>query len=202
MKIIKSVWLVAIFAAAFVINASAYQLNLINGPAYTNATVILVTGTNGAGGYTYSTNQVGVVATTATNYYNPPTIASYSTTSVAASQANPTNWPSLGFSLTGYPGTAYGPANNLGLETLVYLTATNSSSTLITIHYGASDGFINWSNYFVQTLTIPANTLYVQAWTNITTGALPFMYVQQVDNPGATGAITNLLIDAVTKPGL
>ena len=132
-----------------------------------------------------------------------PTIVSLgNNTSVASSQSNLTNWPSLGFSLTGYPNTLYGPASNLGLNTYLNLTATNSSATAITIHYAGSDGYYWWSNYFVQTITILANTNTIQFWTNTATGALPYMTLQQIDNPGATGALTNIVITESEKPGL
>lgn len=204
MQTLKRLMLAAAIGAVAILTASANSTVLLNGPAFTNATVVLQTGTNGAGGFTYSTNQVGVVATTATNYYNMPALAGIvpGQSAISVSQSNGTNWPSSGFPLMGYPNTLYGPSSLLLDNKTVILNVTNSSSTLITFHYAGFDGNQWTSNAFVQTITVPVNTLLVAASTNWTTGGWQAVCLQQVDNPGATGSLTNLYDAMACKPGL
>jgi len=183
---IAVVSLLAVFAS----QAGNY-ISLINGLAYTNATIVLQTATNA-----WTTNQVGVVLGSTNNYYN-----------LAAGlgiQTNPTNQPSCGFSPQGnYPGTLYGPFKNATFVKSAALTATNSSSTTLTFVYAGSIDASMWaSNYYTETYIIPVNkkTIYAVATTN-DFGAMPIVALQEIDNSGVAD-VTNIVLEVNGKPGL
>ena len=197
MKIIKSICLAGAIAFAGLLTANATTTVLISGPAAAGVTNIAVNGTNYATGY---------VPAAATNYYNMPTVAAMgNNTSVASSQSNTNQFPSAAVSLTGYPNTLYGPANNVGFMTTINEQATNATTTIVKFVYAGSDGYNWYSNYFAYTVTIPQSiTTNLSAiwWTNVTTGALPFLALQEIDNTNASLVITNIVITASEKPGL
>ena len=151
--------------------------------------------TNTAGALT--NNQFsGVVANATTNYYTLSTgIGTQSATNV---------WPSAGFTLIGYPNTLYGPFNNTEFYINGGLLASNASSTAIVVRFAGSIDGANWySNYFALPYTIPATAVTtIGPWvTNTATGGMPFMCIQQVENPGAN-VLSNLTVEVVGKPGL
>lgn len=162
----------------------------------TNFNVILgPTGTNTSGAYTNNA-QTGVVLGTSNNIFN--------LANSVGTQATTNFWPSVGMTLlTQYPNTYAPPANNLTLVTQCSLMATNATSTVLVFKYAASaDGAIWATNYYQQAYTIPINSLggFV-AQTNITTGAMPFVALQEIDNPGAN-IVTNVVLEASAKSGL
>lgn len=152
-------------------------------------------GTNSSGVITNNAS-TGVVLGASTNFFN--------LSSTSGNQPNTNLWPSVGWTmLTSYPNTYAPPANNLTLYTAGALTATNATSTAITFRYaGSVDGSLWVSNYFVQTYTVAINSFTPgPILTNTTTGALPFVALQEIDNPGVA-AFTNALLEASAKPGL
>lgn len=190
MKTIKKIiLLIALFVTAHVAEAATY-VSLIDGRLYTNNTVAV--------GATYPTNtlQLGVVLGAATNSHNMGV-----TTGV---QVNTNQWPSLGFSPQGgFPNTLQGPYAQVQIGVYGELPATNATSTSITIRWaGSIDGTLWQSNYLQTVYVIPVNTklqgLYL---TNTQTGPLPYMCVQQIENPGVA-FLTNLVIQVSGKPGL
>jgi hypothetical protein len=192
--------LLSVMMLAATVAWSAPFTTLFNGTAYTNFSAAVGGGTNTSGAYTNNV-QVGVILAASTNYYTLGT-------GTGTQPAQPTSsWPSCGFSPAAlYPGTLYGPFNNLGIYQSLPLQATNASSTALTIAWAGSPDGVYWvSNYFVETYTIPVNSFLPSVpslmFTNISTGALPYMCLQSIINPGAN-AITNAIIEVGGKPGL
>ncbi len=83
------------------------------------------------------------------------------------------------------------------------LPATNASSTSVIIRWaGSVDGSLWKSNYITTTYVIPVNTTQAGLYlTNTLTGALPYMCIQQIENPGVA-FLTNIVVEVSGKPGL
>jgi hypothetical protein len=158
------------------------------------------TGTNSAGVYTNNAT-TGVVLGATTNTFN----LTYATLEPQSSQANTNLWPSESWSLNStYPNTYASPANNLTLALNLNLTATNASSTTITVRYAATPDGVSWiSNYLAMIYVVPINSTNAAAetYTNITTGAMAGFAIQAIENPGVATA-TNVVISANQKPGI
>ena len=176
-----SLILAAIFGLAISVQALPTTV-LINGPLYTNATVVV-----GA-----STNQYGVVLGAATNSFN--------LSSGIGTQLNTNLWPSAGFSLVGYPNTLYGPFSTACIAINGALTATNASSTTITYRFAASnDGTLWVTNYASYTQVIAVNsTTATMTLTNVNFGAIPYLALSSIENPGVA-AVTNIVISVSGK---
>ncbi|MDE2099878.1 MAG: hypothetical protein KGL39_21675 [Patescibacteria group bacterium] len=201
MKKLKIVSLAAmIVCIASLVGAASYSL--LDGRTSTNLNVKYnapITGTNSSGVIT-NNFQLGTVPGSSNIMWQ-----------LSASQGsqpfNGTNGflPSAGITAIGYPGTLYGPFNNLSITTQAALVATNASSTTITFRFaGSNDGNLWLTNYFVQSYVIPINSttpVIPVAITNITLGGLPYFALQEIDNPGAS-AVTNIVIQATGKTGL
>lgn len=170
-------------------NQSGTNFNVAVGP----------TGTNSSGVYTNNA-LTGVVLGATTNFFN----LSGSAQLPATSQPNTNLWPSASWSLlTTYPNTYAAASANLQFYFQLPLTATNATSTAVVLRFaGSVDGSLWVSNYFNYTYTIPVNTLNAGGvLTNINTGALPFIALQAIENPGVA-AITNAVVEASQKPTL
>ncbi len=173
---------------------------MLDGRLYTSANVAYNSGTNGAGTVT-NNFQLGVVP-------GSSNVLWYLGAGMGLQPGLGTNGylPSAGIIPQGnYPGTLYGPFSNMGILTTASLTATNASSTTITIRYaGSIDGSLWYTNFYVQTYIIPVNSLTPAipiAYSNVVTAGMPFINLQQIDNPGVA-ALTNIIIEASGKPGL
>lgn len=186
-KFLKPLTLIACACALVAFNADAGLNQLINGTAYTTATVKI------AG----VTNQIGVVAGASTNVYNLAT--------GMGTQGNTNLWPSAGFTLVGYPNTLYGPADTVSIATTLSLTATNATSTDITFRYAGSDDGVRWvTNLFSVTYTVPVNVKTAAnptIQTNYSAGALSYISLYSIENPGVA-AVTNITLTANTKTGI
>ena len=85
--------------------------------------------------------------------------------------------------------------------------ATNATSTAVVFRFaGSVDGVLWATNAFVFTYTIPINSLTPNnvpssVLTNTATGALPYMCLQDIENPGVS-ALTNIVVEVSGKPGL
>ena len=165
--------MVAVLGTTF--SSQALMTTVVNGPAYTNATVLV--GTN--------TLQNGVVAAVSTNYYN---LAKGS-----GVQVNTNAWPSAYVSAQGgFPGALGGPSR----YEQFYINSTGTG-TIPIVFAGTVDG----SNFVTNFLTInyPAGSPYM---TNVDLGALPGLGLYSVANTNAATAVSNLLIEVSGKPGI
>jgi hypothetical protein len=192
MKTIKYLILLigVIIAILFAQTARAFPLTLIDGTLTTNVSIAV--------GATYPTNTIypGVVLGLATNTYNLYNGIGY--------QANTNLWPSVGFSPLGsYPNTVYGPFRNVEFYIAGDLQATNTTSTAVVYRFAGSVDGNRWvSNYYTFTETVAVNTKSPGAWiTNFDTGAMPYISLQTIENPGAN-ALTNIILIENGKPGL
>lgn len=193
--------LVSLLLALGVAAAQAGPITLINGSLYTNNNVTVGNSlTNSSGIYT-NNFQIGVVLGTSNVLFN---------LGANGSQANTNLWPAVSFtpgggngSGQGYPNTLYGPYSATEFYLSFNLVATNTTATtLTTIWAGSVDG-INWStNWLTLTQIIGVNSTGTNAvLTNIVTGGLPWVSLQEIENPG-TQAVTNMLFEVNGKPGL
>lgn len=179
--------------------AGQFPTYLVNGPAYTNKTVIANS----------LTNQIGVIAPLTTNSYNLVIGSSgYSSASyLAGGTQTATNlWPSVAFnSSPGYPLTLYGPVNNVTLQCQFSCPpggTTNAAGGLVLVFARSVDG-INWvTNSDTWGLPLSANaTNSLPAQTNITLNGDIFLGLQALYNTNAI-TITNILLEAGSKPGI
>ena len=204
-KIVSSLTNLLLLVALMIMlanQAKAFSLTAINGNLYTNATAPYyqsVANTNSSG--VISNNfQVGVVPGSSNVFWTLSTSQSYQVN-------NGTNvlWlPSEPISLIGYPGTLYGPANNLTVAVTGSLMASNASSTSLVFQFAGYDGYLWITNYLTMTYIVPvnySNAVTTVLSTNIQTGGMQYLALQQINNPGVA-AFTNIVLDFATKPGL
>lgn len=200
-------------AVSLGLSAQAVQYNLLNGNLYTNANAVynqIASATNSSG--VYSNNfQLGVVPGASNVFW---TVSNVAGTQPTYTMTNPTPsfLPALPFPLAGtpptgiggYPNTLYGPANNVTISVSGALMATNGSSTTITFTFAGYDGTLITSNYLSMGYIVPINSTTATVptlTTNITTGGMPWLILQNINNPGVA-AFTNAVIDLNTKPGI
>ncbi len=82
------------------------------------------------------------------------------------------------------------------------LRCDGANSTAQTFRFDAGDGAGNWvTNALTPMSVTPNGTSWVTARTNLNVHGAPSIRVRVIENPGA-GAITNLLINAWSKPGI
>lgn len=202
MKKVFSIIALAVFAVCANASTIAYPglMWSLPSPATNYNVAVGTTGTNSAGVYTNNAT-TGTVLGASTNTFNLTSGSLFPSTA----QANTNLWPSVSWGLNStYPNTYQEPANNLTLYLNGNITATNASSTTITARFAGSPDGINWvSNYFAFTYIVPINSTNATAGslTNTTTGGLPFIALQSIENPGVA-MFTNVVVSASQKPGI
>ena len=114
--------------------------------------------------------------------------------------------PALPISMRGnYPNSLTAPSRMLSVEISGYLMATNATSTAVVFQFAKTDSGKVWmTNAFTAAYTIAVNSTTPTGivWmTNIDTGGDGFYALQQINNPGVA-ALTNIIINMESKPGL
>jgi len=209
---IKSLLLVCLFAVtAFTARAGNLSGFLVNGPAFTTNTVLV-----GVTNY-----QNGVITPAWTNTFNTWTayspggysisgtnaVISFSNPSangfiVTGGQVNTNLWPVRAVNLAaGYPGTLYGPVNNVNIFYSGSLIATNATSTSLVFTWASSNDGTNVFTTHTDTIVVPILTKAFSYMTNFTTGGAGWLMEQSEVNPGAA-VVTNLVIEPGAKAGI
>jgi hypothetical protein len=211
---IKSLLLVCLFAAA-ALTARAGNLSgfLIYGPAYTTNNLpvnganvqpgVILGGAINAfntwtayapGGYSINTansNQVITASTPSANGFI-----------VTGGQVNTNLWPVRAVNLApGYPGTLYGPVNNVNIFYSLATVATNASTTNVTFIWGLSNDGTNVVSYHTDVIAIPVISKAATWMTNFTTGGAGWLMEMSESNAGPA-AVTNLIIEPGAKAGI
>lgn len=104
-----------------------------------------------------------------------------------------------------YPGSLYGPYNNMAVVVSANIMATNATATSISFRFAGSIDGVNWfTNFYVHNYNIPTTSTTAVTpitYSNVVTYAVPFICLQEIDNPGVA-AVTNILVEVSGKPGL
>lgn len=209
---IKSLLLVCLFAvAAFAARAGNLSGFLVNGPAFTNATVLVgVTNyqngvitpawTNTFNTWTaYAQGGYSISGTTAVITASSPSANGFI---VTGGQVNTNLWPVRAVNMAvGYPNTLYGPANNVNLYYSGSLVATNATSTSLVFAWATSNDGTNVVVTHTDTIVVPILTKTFSYMTNFATGGAAWLMESSEINPGAAPA-TNIVIEAGAKPGI
>lgn len=201
----NAVLLFSLLFVFFVLPASAGNpITLINGNLYTSANASLWSGTNSAGTITNNYQLGTVPGASNVLFYLSPNFGALPAP-IPLTNNYPPVLPTEVFNPQGgYPTTLYGPYANSYEFLQCSLTATNASSTTITFRFaGSPDGFIWYTNLYVQTYIVPINSLsplIPVAYSN-NVFRVPYVAVQEIDNPGVA-AVTNIQITVGGAPGL